>query len=154
PRLRHHARKHQHLREEGLPAVREADLLEGFANLLDVAGQRDGVDAEVVGRRLMLAAQLDLDGAALDRLADDFFELGFEEVIRVGSAQRHLEIAVVEGPQFDGEGKLVALAACFPIAGHAQQHANLAEGGQAMAGAEDYSPTGRENAAERWADSR
>ena len=48
------------------PPVGQAQLRGDGADLLHVAGQGDGVDAEVLRRRLPLAAQVDLDGAALD----------------------------------------------------------------------------------------
>src|SRR5262245_41556687 len=95
-------------------------------NLLDVAGQGDTVEAEVVRGRLLLAAELDLQGAALDGAANDLLELRLEQVIRIGGADRYLEVAIVESAKLDGQGKLLALEASLPIAGHTQEHANLA----------------------------
>ena len=77
---------------------------------------------------LALAAEVDLDGAALDGAADDLLELGFEQVVGIGGAHRDLEVAVVEGPQLDGQGERVALVASLAVAGHAQEHANLEAG--------------------------
>src|SRR5262245_15107299 len=91
---------------------------------MDVTAQGGGVDAKVLRREATLAAQVDLDGAAADAAADDLLELRFEQMIRFGSAERHLEVAVVQGAQLEGDADLVALVMRLTVPGHAQQHTN------------------------------
>src|SRR5205814_1139441 len=81
------------------------------------------VDAEVLRRQAALAAQVDLDGAAADGAADDLLELRLEQVVGLGGPHRHLEVAVVQGAELEGDADVVALVVGLAVAGHAQQHA-------------------------------
>src|SRR5439155_17359135 len=71
-----------------------------------------------------LATQVDLDGAATHAAADQLLELRLEEVVRLGGPKRHLEVAVVQSTQLEGDVDRVALVMGLAVAGHTQQHAN------------------------------
>ncbi len=89
-----------------------------LAHLADIAGQGDGVNVKILRRLLAVATQLQLQGAAFDLAANDFFKLGFKEVIRIGGAHGDFEIAVVERPQLNREREEIALKARLAVAGH------------------------------------
>ena len=95
-RFGHHAGQCQHLGEQHFAAVGQIQLVADVAQLAKVASQCDGVDAEVLGSRGAFAAQMHLQGAALDLLTDDFFEVRLEQMVGVVGAERYLEIAVVD----------------------------------------------------------
>ena len=71
------------------------------AQLADVTAQGGAVDPEVLGRILALAAQVDLHGAAAHRPADDFLELGFQQVVGFGGADGDFQVTVIQRSQFD-----------------------------------------------------
>ncbi len=126
PRFGDDAGQRQHLAHECLGTRHQVELGRRTAQLLDVTVEGDGVDAEVGGRALAVAAQVDLQGAALDTLANDLFELSLQQLIGIGGAQRHFQVAIVEGSQLDRQRELIALVARLPVASHTQKHANLA----------------------------
>ena len=86
----------QHLAEQRLAVIREAQLLADRSKLFEIATKGGGVDPVVLGQALTIEAQVDLQGAAADGLAQHFLELGFEEVVRLRGAQRDFQITIVD----------------------------------------------------------
>src|SRR5438552_1718553 len=68
---------------------------------------------------------MDLQRAALDALADYFFDLGFQQVIRLCGAERDLEVAVIQRAHLDGNVDGIALEMGIGVARHAQQHSDF-----------------------------
>ena len=89
---------------------------------------------QVGGPGLALDADVDRERAAADVPADDLLQLRLEHRVRVGAADRHLQVAVVDRANLDGDRQAVGLGPGFAEPGHAEQHAGGPHGGWTRAG--------------------
>ena len=65
--------------------------------------------------------EVELHGAAADRVARDRFDLGLEAGVAFARAVAELEVPAVDRADFDGDGQSVRLAAGLAKAGHADE---------------------------------
>src|SRR5262249_45851463 len=83
-----------------------------------------------------LTANVDEHGSAANVLADDLFQLRLEHGVGLGAADRHFQVAVVDGADLYGQSQGVTLEVGLAKPGHAQeQAAGTPRGRRARAGA-------------------
>ena len=81
--------------------------------------QHVDVDSIVFRRALPIDAEVDLDRAAVNGAADFAFHQRLQGGVAFGRADGKLEVAVVDGADFDRHGQAVLFRVRFAEAGHA-----------------------------------
>ena len=86
-----------------------------------ITGEHGRIDPVVLGRSVAFDAEIELHGAAADRLPRESLDIGLESGVTFAGAITELEMAAIDGPHFDGDGQAIRLASRLAKAGHADE---------------------------------
>ena len=102
-----------------------------WLELVAIAFEGHEVQAVVLGATGSIDSDRELDGAALDVLADQSFQVVLEGGDGVAEAGTHLEVAVIDAAQLDADGVIRVLRLSFAVTSHAKEHRHLDRGKEA-----------------------